>query len=110
MGVIFFLSSIPQAFMPEFIAEFKIDKLTHFLEYLILGALLVRAFLHSDLEIELGGSVLIAVGVALVFAALDEGYQYFVPGRTADLADWLCDSLGSASGIVLYFIGALSSE
>jgi VanZ family protein len=95
-GLIFSLSaqSNPLGFLPpEFLLQ---DKLLHGLEYAALGALLV-------LGLRLTGSTprtafVLAVVLASLYGASDEFHQRFVPGRMADVADWVADTLGAALG------------
>lgn len=37
----------------------------------------------------------------LAFAAVDELHQRLIPGRSADIADWVADGAGSATGLAL---------
>ncbi len=95
-AVIFALSAQahPLAFLPqEWLSE---DKLLHLLEYAALGALLVPAFRFAGLRP--GRAFLAAVVVASLYGATDEFHQRFVPGRTADVRDWVADTLGGALG------------
>jgi VanZ family protein len=39
--------------------------------------------------------------MASAFGASDEFHQAFVPGRTADVADWMADTLGAAIGALV---------
>jgi UDP-2,3-diacylglucosamine pyrophosphatase LpxH len=43
--------------------------------------------------------LLVFMGVAL-FGATDEWHQYFVPGRSCELGDWVADSLGGGLGLL----------
>lgn len=45
----------------------------------------------------------VAVAVAVIFAALDEYHQGWIPGRDPDVGDWLADILGI---IVGFWIGS----
>jgi VanZ family protein len=36
-----------------------------------------------------------------VYGASDEFHQRFVPGRTADVLDWLADSLGACAFVIV---------
>lgn len=69
------------------------DKVAHFGAYAVLGAALghVRARLHLPLPL------LVLVG--WLFALSDEVHQGFVPGRSAELADWVADALGVLAGL-----------
>ncbi|PJA29765.1 MAG: hypothetical protein CO189_01365 [candidate division Zixibacteria bacterium CG_4_9_14_3_um_filter_46_8] len=91
------LSSIPQLTAPNIGFE-PGDKVLHFIEYFIFAILWYKA-----LTIALGGrkipiyKVLLIYGV--VFAALDETHQYFVPNRDMDFWDFLADFAGLLSWI-----------
>jgi VanZ family protein len=95
-AVIFALShqSNPLPFLPPEI--FLYDKLLHAAEYAVLGALLVPALRLAGLRPV--PALVAAVLVASFFGATDEIHQFFVPGRNADVADWLADALGAAIG------------
>lgn len=47
------------------------------------------------------GKLIIAFSGALLVGALDEWHQMFLPGREADLSDFIADVIGSISGTVL---------
>lgn len=95
MGLIFYLSG-------QNTAPYRIilpsDKLIHFLEYMLLSLLLLMALgetFSGSARTVLG---IIAFTIAVIYAASDEFHQSFVPGRNADVADWLADSFGAALG------------
>jgi VanZ family protein len=44
------------------------------------------------------GALLLALSLASLYGATDEFHQSFVPGRSADVLDWLADTLGAALG------------
>jgi VanZ family protein len=46
-------------------------------------------------------AVLAAAVIASAFGATDEVHQSFVPGRNADVADWVADTLGAAVGALV---------
>lgn len=96
--LIFYLSSLsnPVPFEPPLFLH--IDKVYHFIEYLILGFLLLNAFYCS---IRLKKAVLWSTIFALSYAVSDEVHQYFVPLRDASFLDWLADSFGAWTGIFL---------
>ncbi len=71
----------------------------HFLEYGLLGCLWYwwrRAAGPSGLTGGWQGTLL-----AATVAAVDEGYQSLVPGRTSQVLDWLVDVLGFTAGVGL---------
>lgn len=75
------------------------DKLAHFLVYGLLATLIVR----TDVFRERGNlGMLYAVGVASLYGVTDEWHQYYVPGRFADVYDWLADTLGAFLAAALY--------
>ena len=73
----------------------KIDKVLHFSIYTVFSFLLTRQI--SDITTR-WRAVLIAVVFTMVFGALDEWHQRFIPGRSTELADWQADSLGAVVG------------
>ena len=42
------------------------------------------------------GGVGLAVLLATLYGVTDEGHQWFVPGRTAEVADLVADAVGAA--------------
>lgn len=99
MGLIFYLSHQPA--LPA--ALFKYDKLSHFIEYAILGLLLVRALNKSYPQNNFLRLKAMAFFITIVYAATDEFHQGFVPGRSLDFFDWLADSLGALASFFLFF-------
>ncbi|MBM3842162.1 MAG: VanZ family protein [Verrucomicrobia bacterium] len=71
------------------------DKVVHFAVYGLLGTLACR-------PARTWRGAAVAVLVTSAFGASDEWHQSFVPGRTAELADWVADSAGAACAAVLY--------
>jgi VanZ family protein len=87
MGGIWFLSSRS---MPLGACELPFphaDKVAHFLLFFLLSFLWSQALGKSAWPM--------AVAIAVFWGALDEGHQFFVPGRDADVLDFLADALGS---------------
>jgi VanZ family protein len=84
------------------------DKLAHFIEYSILGIAL-RFWTEGR-----GGATAQArrrriagvLAAGLVFAALDEAHQRFIPGRTASVWDFTAD----ACGLVIGFLGSVRAR
>jgi len=87
----------PGASPAELVAMHRfVRKLGHFTEYLILSVLLYRA-LRGGRRWSLPAAAT-AVGVAGLYAVVDELHQLFVPGRTAAASDCLIDVSGAAAG------------
>jgi VanZ family protein len=72
------------------------DKFAHFAVYGLLGTLVCRIGGRGRFA-ALGSCLLVAM-----YAASDEWHQSFVPGRFADVGDWIADTLGAAVAIGLY--------
>ncbi|MEE9447176.1 MAG: VanZ family protein [Arenicellales bacterium] len=70
------------------------DKLYHFIGFGALGTSAVLAFLHKSCARHLA--------IALIcYAALTEVIQYFVPGRSFSVLDWLADTAGILVAIMI---------
>jgi VanZ family protein len=89
-------TSIPGGSLPNIEPFRGVDKLVHVAMYGILGWLLARAALLVPRRPQ---AVARALAVALAFGAVDEIHQQIVPGRSADVADWLADATGAALGV-----------
>ncbi|MDP6363648.1 MAG: VanZ family protein [Candidatus Poseidoniia archaeon] len=73
------------------------DKLDHLVEFALLGALLRNAVArHHPLPVVAPAFFVLALGAS--YGALDELHQSLVPGRDAELGDWLADAAGVALG------------
>jgi len=96
-GFIFFLSSQSTLIETPFDFPNK-DKLMHGSAYAILGLLAWTAFKHH-----LSHVILLAfasIAFASLYGVSDEFHQSFVPGRDADVWDWLADTLGASLMVV----------
>lgn len=80
--------------------HFFIRKVAHFSEYALLG-LLLHGFLSSFTRVKKCG-VLIALGISVLYAALDEVHQFFIGGRDASLRDVAIDSAGALFGALVF--------
>ncbi len=97
---IFIASSMSK---PEEVLHMKIeDFLMHPLEYTLLPILTFQAFRNSNSEILKTRVIRMGILFCLFYAASDEFHQMFVPGRHADLVDWLYDLIGISAGTFLY--------
>ncbi len=79
----------------------NIDKFFHFVEYFILGALLVRAFAQASDKANFKRILLLSILIASIYGALDEFHQRFVSGRSPEIFDILSDIIGSLLGSLL---------
>lgn len=98
-ATIFYLSSLsdPQEQLPSFMQELS-DKLLHFVEYAVLGALCHRALRWAAGPRIAASAVLLAIMAGSIYGATDEVHQAFVPMREASLLDWIADTVGSVIG------------
>ena len=93
MAAIFYVSSLPQPVVPP-----GGDKPWHLLAYLGLGVVTVRAVaggLSASIDWR---TAVVAIAIAVGYAATDEFHQMFVPGRSADVNDLLADTVGVVLG------------
>jgi VanZ family protein len=106
-ALILIASSIPDVTAPRtFIAR---DKIIHFAEYAVLGALTAAALMEL---VSWRGWVraVAAFGFCIVFGAMDEIYQISISGRASDYLDFVSDGLGAAIGQAVAFIGHVRRE
>lgn len=79
-----------------------IRKIAHFFVFLLLGIAAVSVVKGKG-TLKLRSTVM-ALGICIVFAILDETHQLFVEGRGAQIGDVFIDSFGAAVGIGLYWL------
>ncbi len=77
------------------------DKLDHLAEFTLLGALLRNAVARYNPQ-PVVTPVLFVLALGASYGALDELHQSLVPGRSAELGDWLADTVGVALGSVAF--------
>lgn len=94
------LFSFLKEFFP-FLTHHIVRKLAHFCEYALLGVHL--AFAPALLSIKARLSYAIAFLFGGVIALLDEGVQYFVPGRVSAITDVLIDYAGYLTALLFVF-------
>jgi VanZ family protein len=95
-ALVFLLSSLSNPFPFEPTGLLTLDKLLHFVEYAVLGALLAWGLSRAGMALASGG--LWAAVVGSVYGLTDELHQAFVPNRSADARDWLADTAGALAG------------
>ena len=91
-AAIFAVSSIPSLATGLGAWDLVLRKLAHLAEFAILGALLVRALGREPAAIVVGSS----------YAVTDEIHQALVAGRHGSPVDWLIDTVGVVSGVLLF--------
>ena len=76
----------------------KYDKLIHFVEYLILGFLLIKALKIKPIEKYQWNYAILFL---FIFPVIDETLQYFTPRRIPDILDGIADISGGIIGAYL---------
>lgn len=102
MGFIFYLSNFPGDQLPS-VPVPQIDKAVHFVEYAILGALLLRAVSNSKFGARPVKALFFAWMIASAFAVSDEWHQSFVAGRSSEWLEVGLDVIFSLAGMALYY-------
>lgn len=99
--LIFVGSSIPRLSLGEkFDMPLGADKVAHFIEYLILAFLFYRGMRGERWGKALPAWLFVVVA-CLAIGTLDEFHQRFIPGRDANIWDWLADATGIVSGTLI---------
>ena len=99
MGAIFYVSSIPEPPIPV-----GTDKPLHWLAYLGLAVVVVRA-LAGGLPRRIGAGVAVAaLLITIGYGATDEVHQLFVPGRSGDVNDLMADAGGALAGTIACWV------
>ena len=80
-----------------------VRKTEHFVEYCVLAVLLVRA-LNAPRQPVPATTVLLGIGMCGLYASADELHQYFIPSRGGSPLDVALDTLGAATGALLFAV------
>lgn len=93
---IFILTSLPSDQLPS--VEIG-DKVNHFLAFFVLAFFLNLTMKYQTKYPSLKESgLLITLIIASFYGLLDELHQLFIPGRSAEVLDWIADSIGAFAG------------
>ncbi|MFH1412332.1 MAG: VanZ family protein [Candidatus Omnitrophota bacterium] len=76
------------------------DKMAHFLEYMVLSILLIRA-LYRAWSLPMSKNAVIALILGCVYGIVMELIQLFIPGREADIRDVIFNLIGATAGVIL---------
>lgn len=104
--VIFIQSSFPAISLPK-VEWFGIDKIVHMGVFGMLAGLCYISFLNIKSRNIFTKNIYLSTAIiTIIYGALDEIHQYFVPNRSCELQDWLADALGVmiALMIIRYFL------
>ena len=77
------------------------DKVEHFTAYGGFALTLLWGLSGGRLSMVSRGAALAATAVASMYGVTDELHQYFVPGRSCDVHDWLADTSGAAIAVMI---------
>lgn len=101
-GFLAVMTSLPASNLPS--VELS-DKLIHTGAFFVLGFLMVFTFsiqTRYRLLNERAGFFMLAAG--LLYAAMDELHQMYIPGRSADILDFVADGIGLLLGLALFIL------
>ena len=94
-------TSLPAADLPSI---GTIDKVNHLVAYFGLSVLLNLCLLFQLKYVTLyKKAFLLAFLIVILYGALDELHQMFIPGRSAEVLDWTADAVGALLGVILVF-------
>ncbi len=91
---IFVLSSLPGDDLPNLGFQ-AADKLIHMLIFGFLAVLILISFENATSSFLYHNARFLAIGITVLYGALDEIHQYYVPGRSASVWDWTADIAGA---------------
>lgn len=94
---IFLMSSLSAPPTPTFNLEWG-DKITHAGAFGLMMLFTFRATRWLFSNRTLGMQIVLAALYCIVYGATDEIHQYFVPGRSCDIFDWIADTTGTLLG------------
>lgn len=103
MAIVFGLSAMSSPPSPVHVN----DKIEHFVFYGGLALVALRATAGGRLIGVTPAALVAAWAIASVYGVTDEFHQWFVPGRSAEVADWIADTLGAATALGLAMQGAI---
>ena len=105
---IFILTSLPSKSLP--VVSFD-DKVKHFIAYLVLSVLLTLSLWALPRFNRLKtGFIKYSFIIAIFYSTFDEIHQIFIPGRYAEIWDWIANLFGIILGIFLIKVIADKNE
>lgn len=96
---LWFCSGTSQPLTPKPLQFNHADKLIHFLVF----GLVATAFYRIPQIRSMGAlGMLIAIILTSAYGAIDELHQASTPGRSMDILDWLADTAGAITAMLVY--------
>ncbi|OGU12689.1 MAG: hypothetical protein A2X61_11700 [Ignavibacteria bacterium GWB2_35_12] len=77
------------------------DKLLHMLAYFVYGSSLIFFLLGNFENIRIKNAIIYILLFGAVFGVTDEIHQSLIPGRDAEIFDWLADCIGISLSLSL---------
>ncbi len=102
MIAIFVQSSMSNIDLPDMGFSWQ-DKMMHFIVFGILALLIGRSFRKTNIAFFNKYYIIWAVGLTCIYGIIDEFHQYFVPGRSSTIGDWIADLSGAICFVVLFY-------
>lgn len=93
-AVMYYISSLPSPPTPDLGFEWG-DKIVHAGAFGLMGLFAIRAARWFGEGKTLAMWIFFGVLFCIAYAALDELHQSYVPGRDADVMDWVADVVGA---------------
>lgn len=101
--MLFTATSIPVERLPSLGLS---DKINHLIAFFLLAILLYLTLIYQRKSRFLYEKAAIAtIIICMLYGAIDEIHQLFIPGRFAEILDWVADGSGAILGVFLvYFL------
>lgn len=100
---LFVITTLPTDKVPQLFDN--LDKLEHFIAYAVLSYLLtLTLYFQKRSKLLSLKAYFFSMLFILLYAAVDELHQLFVPGRYCDFYDWCADSIGGLIGILFVYL------
>ncbi len=97
--ILFLATTLPVQSVPSVAIG---DKINHLAAYFVLSCLLYLTLIYQrKSEYLFNKAAFATIVITLVYGALDEIHQMFIPGRFAEVLDWLADATGAILGVLI---------
>lgn len=100
LAISIFIASSTQHFAtPNIYIPYSPDKLLHFLIFGLLATVILRTRILKQLRLR---DLIISVVIVSIYGIFDEIRQSFTPGRSVEIGDWIADTVGAMTAVILY--------